>query len=452
MKKAAFSCLTLILLIQACRKDAIRQQTPGQADTTSFTLTAAQLWFNAQPRQPIITKTPSSTTIFSLGGLTVFWEKAASYQGRSGNFWVAGTNGQPRQGKYTTGYRKIALIKDKTGTISARILEIIPDGNYLQRKQKASAADFTGRLFIYDQGYYFLGGRIYINGKIAGEIKPKNKTSTDSNLHTDNLKTIYDCQWVDDNYINSEGEVVIYSERVCTATTIDTGNPFDDGGTAGYVGDDSGGTNGTAAAPPVSNLPGESGPAVDPKSLMKCFGNVPDAGAKMTVTLYVVEPFPGTTFNIGPNSVGHTAIGLTKTNGSQSVTQVVGYYPNATGFAKLHAPSKIVDNGGDLNYDVSISFTVTADNFKKVLNYISDPPTTYDLITFNCTDFAYFACDAGGITIPSPWNDFGVSVTGKPLQRGMSPAGLGKSIENMKGQSNVNTTGGTTPFGKGPCS
>jgi len=40
---------------------------------------------------------------------------------------------------------------------------------------------------------------------------------------------------------------------------------------------------------------------------------------------------------------------------------------------------------------------------------------------------------------------------GHGVLQGMSPAGLGQSIEKLKGQSNVNTNGGITPISKGPC-
>jgi hypothetical protein len=33
----------------------------------------------------------------------------------------------------------------------------------------------------------------------------------------------------------------------------------------------------------------------------------------------------------------------------------------------------------------------------------------------------------------------------------MAPAGIGSSIEKLKGQSNVNTNGGITPNSKGAC-
>ena len=163
------------------------------------------------------------------------------------------------------------------------------------------------------------------------------------------------------------------------------------------------------------------------------------------------EPWPGTSFNIGPNSVGHIAIGLTKTNGSTSITQTVGYYPDASGFAKMHAPSKILDNGCDLNYNSSISYTVSATNFNQIANYIANPPTRYDLVIFNCTNFVVSACQTGGIILPDSESIIGFNGATMWPEYGMTPAGLGSSLDKMKGQKNVNTNGGITPFSKGPC-
>jgi hypothetical protein len=266
------------------------------------------------------------------------------------------------------------------------------------------------------------------------------------------MQEIESCEWYDSSYVNAEGEFTLYSEEVCTSSTIDdgdTGGSFD-GGSGNYLGSPTGGGNGTPASPPqVSNLPGESGPAIKPKSLMDCFSDIPDAGASMKVTVFVQEPFPGTSFNIGPNSVGHVAIGLTKSNGSQSITQVVGYYPDATGASKFHCSSKIVDNS-NLDYNVSISYTITAGNFRSISNYIANPPGTYDLMDFNCTNFVYNACKTGGIILPDPTNTVGLGGPGG-VSTAMAPAGLGASIEKLKGQNNVNTNGGLAPNSKGPC-
>ncbi len=274
-----------------------------------------------------------------------------------------------------------------------------------------------------------------------GKIKPKQATTTsNSSIRTLEVSIQQDCEWYDDNYIDGDGVVTIYSELDCT-TTI-----YDDGGGGG------GGTgSSSSAASEPSNLPDENKDAVNPKDLMKCFGNITDPSATMTVTVYVQEPWPGTSFDIGPNSVGHVAIGLSKSSGNTSITQVVGFYPNATGYDKLHAPSKIVDNGGDLNYNVSISYTVTASQFTQITNYVANPPATYDLNTFNCTNFVYSACHSGGITLPDPIGVVGLNGATMSLDKAMTPAHLGGSIEDMKGQSNVNTTGGYSPNSKGPC-
>jgi hypothetical protein len=198
-------------------------------------------------------------------------------------------------------------------------------------------------------------------------------------------------------------------------------------------------------------LPGESNPAVDPKALMNCFGTIPDAGATMKVTIYVQEPWPGTSFAIGPNSVGHTAIGLSKSGSGSTITQVVGFYPNATGYSKVHAPSKVVSNGGDLQYNASITYNVSAAQFSQIANYIANPPGTYDLSRFNCTDFVIGACQAGGITLPNASSVTGLNGATMSLEHSNTPGGLGGSLQNMQGQPGVSNSNGTTPNSHGPC-
>ncbi|MDO3641338.1 hypothetical protein [Mucilaginibacter sp. L3T2-6] len=282
-RKIIYSCLTLFIILQGCKKDTPVTQPARQAtDTTTLSLAAARNWFNNQPAPSAGKNQNSASQTFSLRKLTVAWDKVTSNTNAAGNYWLAATGGSPTIGKYLTGYRKIAFFKTGNHAVTARILEIIPDGLYLQLKQKATTADFTGRLFIYDTNYHLLGGKIFSGGKLAGEIKPQKNQTQNNTLHTDNMQTITACEWHDSNYINAEGELVIYSEQVCTDTTIDDGQGDFDGGTGDYLGNESGGGATSSTAPPVSNLPGENGPGVNPKSLMDCFGNIPDAGARCT--------------------------------------------------------------------------------------------------------------------------------------------------------------------------
>jgi hypothetical protein len=467
MKTKLISMLLLLSIIISCKKDQQLNNSNlslNKGDSLQ-TLSLAQVkdWYsqnapNSASSNLNTAATTSAKKTFSLASLPFTWDKAQSINNKKGNYWLAYLGGQPTYKNVKQGYRKMAFIRDSTGKIQSRILEIIPDAIYLQRNQKATAADFTGRVFIYDQNYNLLSGEVYGGGKLMGKIRPKQTSTvaTNSPVRTLEVSIQQDCQWNDSSYIDGDGVFTVYSELDCTTTIYDDGGGG--GGGGGYVGstgDAGGGGGGTgsssSAASEPSNLPSESKDAVNPKDLMKCFGNITDPNATMTVTVYVQEPWPGTSFDIGPNSVGHVAIGLSKSSGNTSITQVVGFYPNATGYDKLHAPSKIVDNGGDLNYNVSISYTVTASQFSQITNYVANPPATYDLNTFNCTNFVYSACQSGGITLPDPVGVVGLNGATMSLEKAMTPAHLGGSIEDMKGQSNVNTTGGYSPNSKGPC-
>jgi len=473
MKTKLISMLLLLSMIISCKKDqqSANPKSALQNSDSLQTLSLAQVkdWYGKNASTPSntnslnATSTAGSNKTFALSSVPFAWEKAQSVNNTKGNYWLVYLDGQPKFKNVKQGYRKLAFIRDSTGKIQSRILEIIPDAIYLQRKQKATVADFTGRVFIYDQNYKLISGDVYGNGKLMGKIKPKLTSSTttqtsttqSSRFQTDEVAIQQDCQWNDSSYIDGDGVFTVYSELDCTTTIYDDGGGGGGGGYTGSTGDAGGGGGGTGSssspASEPSNLPDENKDAVNPKALMKCFGNITDPNAKMTVTVYVEEPWPGTSFDIGPNSVGHVAIGLTKSSGSTSITQTVGFYPNATGYAKLNAPSKIVDNGGDLNYNVSISYTVTASQFSQITNYVANPPATYDLNTFNCTNFVSSACQAGGIAIPDAMGVVGLNGATMSLDKAMTPAHLGGSIEDMKGQSNVNTTGGYTPNSSGPC-
>jgi hypothetical protein len=433
MKQKLIALLILISMLGACRKGiGNKQQITGEQNTLS--LEEVKKWYTVDT------------------AANINWNAAEHLQNKQKDYWLVNISGRPTFQKLQLGYRRLLFYRDSSRQIQERLLEVIPDGLYLQRTGHVSPEDFTGRIFMYNKTHQLLGGKTFNKGVQVGIIKTA--TTSSGSLHTDLVDVNTNCTWVDNNYVDSEGNAVIYSEKICTTTVSDDGaTGILDGGTStGSVGSgNSGGGGGvTGPIPPVepptvSNLPGETGDAIKPADFIKCFGNIPDKGATTKVTVYVQEPWPGTSFNMGLNSVGHTAIGLTKTNGTQSVTQVLGFYPDATGLAKIHAPSKIVNNGGDLEYNVSISYTVSAETFKKISDYVANPPATYDLVGFNCTGFVDAACKAGNLILPNP-----VTIVGAG-DMVAGPGGLGSSIERLKGQSNVNTNGGTTPISKGPC-
>jgi hypothetical protein len=342
-KKLMLSCL-LVVVLAACKKDHVGNVgSLKEAAKDTLSVDIVKEWWQENAHRPA-----NETQSLNNKPLVIDWSSAKSFQTDSGMRLSVLTNVQPGFNNIRQGCQKLLFQRGQSGSISAHIVDIIPDALYLQRTQKLDVKTFTGRIFYYDLDKKLLGGLIFGNGQRIGTIKPTNINKP--KLHTDLVQVSEDCYWHDSNYISADGELVVFSEKICTYNVTDFGPdtpanlPDGGGGAPPY----SGGGSGASAAPPMSNLPGENGQKIDPKSYMDCFKSLPDIGSKMTVTVYVQEPAPGLPFNVGQNSVGHTAIGLTKTYNGQSITQVVGFYPDATGKSKAHAPSKILDNS-DLN-------------------------------------------------------------------------------------------------------
>lgn len=431
----------LMIGATACR----RSNEVNTADTAAGqTLTIAQVktWFDQKATNQL--RLSNDTARFQLTKLQLNWSQASTFPSKGNNGWVIALKGSPVYRNFKTGYRKLAFIRDSTGQIQARILEIIPDGLYWQRKGQITAQDFTGHVFIYDENYHLTGGQVIAGGKVCGEIKAGRVNTAPAKRLTTNADVIEDCTWMDSNYIDAEGVFTVYSQKICAYSVV----PGEQAPFTTVTDPGSGGGDASAAsAPALSNLPEQSGPGINAQAYMQCFGNIPDAGAKMQVTIYVQQPWPGTQFNIGPNSVGHTAIGLSKSGSGNTVTQVVGFYPTEIG---LSVQSKIVDNGGAMDYNNSITYTVTAQQFKAITDFVSNPPPTYDLVNYNCTSFVYYACRAGDIYPPNPYAYVGMDPVVQPV-KAMAPGGIAESINDMKGQSGVNTSGGIAPLSKGPC-
>ncbi|EHQ29704.1 hypothetical protein [Mucilaginibacter paludis] len=463
MKKITKYILLLLTLTMACRKENNTQPTIQTNPQQTLSLKAVTDWYNQQPDSTTTIQTNSlGLKPFNIKKLNPDLANLRSVNVKKGNYWLVKVKGQPTYNGIKLGYRKLAFIKDSTGAIKPRILEIIPDLIYLQRKGKAETKDFTGRVFVYDQHHQLTGGLIYSQGKTIGQIKPKpagtSTTSADPKLRTLMVAISADCEWYDSSYIDADGIFTVYSENICSYSIYDDGYYPDYGGGGGgdVSADPYGGGGGSSAdpapdpTPEPSNLPGEDHPKINPKNYTDCFGSVPNTNATMQVTIYVQEPFPGTTFNYGPNSVGHTAIGITKSGGGQTVTQVIGFYPDASGKDKIHAPGKLVDNS-QLDYNASITYNVDAVQFANLINYINSPLPAYDLTDFNCTGYAVSACAYAGITLPNAYTTVGLPTPDHVPHLAETPAGLGNSIDNMKGQPGVNTNGGTGPATHGPC-
>jgi len=450
--------IILILMVSACRKERINHDSPANPDhNVSLTL--------ADAKQFISQTNPDSST--ALSEINVDWELARTTTIQNGNKFTIPLSGQPIFQGYKQGYRELVILRNKKSQKpEAKILEIIPDAIYLQKQRKASNSDFTGRVFEYDLNYNLTGGRLYSEGKAVGKIRQFPKTQQTGPLNQGlkdlnpfngaqgkvmKLMAVETCAWTQESYIDAQGDLTVHSTQVCSTTYFsDGGDGYYDGVGANdpgaSPGDGGGGNSGTSSAPAPSNLPGEEKNAVNPKEMMECFSNIPSANAAFVIRVYVVEPQPGTAFNVGANSFGHVAISLSKTSGNTTITQTVGFYPTGTGLDKLSSTSQIIDNG-DMEYNMNATYYVTADSFKKVVDFVSNPTKNYHFTDYNCSAFVYGAGQAGGLPIPDPTGVIGMGF-------GKTPAGMANALREQKAKNpnlDINEGGGRVPGSKGPC-
>jgi hypothetical protein len=181
---------------------------------------------------------------------------------------------------------------------------------------------------------------------------------------------------------------------------------------------------------------------VDPKEELKCFKT--SEGAKLKI--YVQQPNENTSDVIGANSVGHAFVGIEQ-NG---IVRQLGFYPTGSSNSALVAvgssyPSEIRDNNNYL-YHVSISNNISPAQLNAIINYIGNYPSTYNVNSYACTDFAIKVGNLGGI----PLNSTTVS---QLLFSGRSPGQLGQEIRGMSQVNGmqISTTKAMSPQSKGTC-
>lgn len=142
MKTKLISMLLLLSIIISCRKDQQSNNSNSSLNKGDSlqTLSLAQVkdWYSQNAPNSALgnlntAANTSAKKTFSLASLPFTWDKVQSINNKKGNYWLVYLGGQPTFKNIKQGYRKIAFIRDSTGKIQSRILEIIPDAIYLQR-------------------------------------------------------------------------------------------------------------------------------------------------------------------------------------------------------------------------------------------------------------------------------------------------------------------------------
>jgi hypothetical protein len=198
-------------------------------------------------------------------------------------------------------------------------------------------------------------------------------------------------------------------------------------------------------------IPNPANKIEDISDYLKCFDKTQPA----VFTIYVDQPTansntPWSVNLLSPQrpNVGHTFISIKQ----GLIRRFLGFYPSSA--VDLDNPSikGEFENNSAHEYDVSLSLNISQVQLTKLIDYIKMNSTaTYDLNSYNCTDFGMQASSIVGITLPSAYGTWGNSVTGSG--GGDNPGQLGQNIRNLTIPAGVvkTTNTGTSLSNIGTC-
>lgn len=182
-------------------------------------------------------------------------------------------------------------------------------------------------------------------------------------------------------------------------------------------------------------------PIADIAAYFKCFTNSTAIDHTYSVTVCVSQPVPGTrqawTLTPGgpvgsasagnPVNVGHTFLVLAENSAGSIIVRNVGFYPQSSVNPAYPSDQGQLDNNELTGYNISMTYSVTSQEFFSILSYLSignNPGYLYDLSSNNCTTFALHALGAGDINLPSQQGSW-------PGGSGYDPGDLGEDIRSM---------------------
>ncbi|WP_121355727.1 hypothetical protein [Flavisolibacter nicotianae] len=232
--------------------------------------------------------------------------------------------------------------------------------------------------------------------------------------------------------------------------------PFSGGGSGG-AGDpwSGGGSAGSGSSDPVFLIDMETqdeDQPIDLEKFLNCFNAIPDADAICSIEIFAdipVDTDPDKMFNLGSQSPGHTFLNIRKSNGSQSVSQNIGFYPKY-GWKTLlsYGPveGKFVDNGQH-EFNCGYKINVSPQQLKAALvQMIQSKDVEYDIDDFNCTDWALNVFNSAGGDLQVPF--YNIPLDPSPGGTRM-PNGVYKKLQELKALGGPNAANIQIGFLKG---
>jgi hypothetical protein len=258
------------------------------------------------------------------------------------------------------------------------------------------------------------------------------------------------------NYYGSWGES-------SDGSTGGGGNPTGGGG----GGTSNGGGNGGGGGPTndetilVDFENQDENTEIDIQKFINCFNAIPDAGATCSIEILAdipVDSDPNKIFNFDKNSPGHTFLNIRKGNGTQSVSQNIGFYPKSglkTMLTNAPIDGKFVDNGThEFNCGFTLNIT-TAQLNAAIMEMLRTKDRKYDIDNYNCTDWAMDVFNATGANFEIPLYDIPGNY---PSTGTRMPNGVYNKLKEMKAANGPQVPNISIDFAKawagnssGPC-
>lgn len=185
-------------------------------------------------------------------------------------------------------------------------------------------------------------------------------------------------------------------------------------------------------------LPSPDLPIADMEEFLECINMLQSA----TLTIYVDQPKANSLNVISTAGVGHTFIGIKQgTNES-----IFGFYPAGTASPLAPSDPGVMGDDSSHSYDVSITITVSPYKLAQILDASIDHQDTYNLNSYNCSDFGIDIANICDLDFPDCSSGWGVGA-------GSNPAKLGQHIRGLPDSPGrtINRNGGNAPTGQKNC-
>lgn len=365
-------------------------------------------------------------------------------------------------------FDRLLIYKDKkTGLVDQRIITYVPDVDYLDKRGKDISQNRFGHLDAAFKGYLVyrkwdgtLSSMVRINNGVAekhlnGFKRQQTNTRTNAGAKTEAVVCTTQCitEYTQNCYTSTSGEYTYtWCDDYSPGSTYcweechddgggDTGDPCIDYGDCGGSGGGGGGSSWPSTL--ILNLPDPGKVIPNMTDYLHCF----NVNGNAIVNIYVDQPTENSSETWSGNAwdpnVGHTFVSIEQ-NG---VSRVFGFYPSdgVNPYTDPTANSALIDDSGH-PYDVKITIAVTGSQLAAAINYATHANGTYNLNTYNCTDFGIGMAAAVGVTLPDNNGTW-------PGGGGSNPGNLGQDIRSWTAPGNVvkKTTAGTSISNTGTC-